>query len=115
MAQPVTEQPPVVLVDFLIHVDTYGDLYHRIFTEPGYGVVLARLRAQMIAAIERVADETSADRPHDLPLHFLASGIAGSMLGMLGAWLDETPRASPQDAARWTWAVLPLPREAPRD
>lgn len=101
--------PPSVLVDFLVHVDTYGDLYQRVFTEPGYGVVLARLRAQMIDAIERVADEASADRPRDLPLHFLASGIAGAMLGMLGSWLDETPRASPTNAARWMWAVIPLP------
>ena len=105
-------EPPTVLVDFLVHVDTYADLYQRIFTEPGYGVVLARLRAQMIAAIERVAEDTSDDRATDLPLHFLASGIAGAMVGILGAWLNDTPRASALDAARWTWSILPLPHGA---
>lgn len=108
-------EPPAALVDFLEHVDTCADLYQRIFHEPGYGVVLARLRAQMIHAIERVAD-ADTERPLDLPLTFLASGIAGAMLGMLGAWLDETPRASAHDAARWTWAIIPLPpgaRDAP--
>jgi AcrR family transcriptional regulator len=103
------DEPPAALTDFLVHVDTYADLYRRIFTEPGYGIVLARLREQTISAIERIAPEAStgdADRP---PLEFVAAGIAGAVIGMLGAWLDAEPRAAPDAAARWVWTLIPLP------
>ena len=102
-------EPPVVLVEFLSHMETYAELYHRVFTEPGYGVALARLRAHMIAGIERVAEHSDHGHAPDVPVHFVAAGVAGSILGMLGAWLDEDPRANAIDAARWIWAVVPLP------
>jgi len=105
-------EPPEALVDFLAHVYDLADLYRRIFTEPGYGVALARLRVHMIQAIERLADASPTDRAPDAPAGFVAAGVAGSILGMVGAWLESEPLASPREVARWAWAVVPLPTGA---
>ena len=101
------DEPPQPLVDFLTHLDEYAELYARIFTEPGYGVVLARLRTHIIDAITRLIDEHRPDLAAAAPMDFIAAGIAGSLLGMIGTWLDSHPRATPAQASRWMWAVVP--------
>jgi len=106
-------EPPAALTEFLEHVDAYAGLYHRVFTEPGYGVVLARLRANMIAAIERLAEARPAvGSPKvvpGVPVTFVAAGVAGSILGVLGAWLDDEKRVTAAELAGWIWAIVPLP------
>jgi len=100
-------KPPLPLVEFLGHVDEYADLYRRIFTAPGYGIVLARLRTHIIDAITRLIGEHSPHLTKKAPVEFVAAGIAGSLLGMIGTWLDSEPRTDPTQAARWMWAVVP--------
>jgi AcrR family transcriptional regulator len=101
--------PPQALVDFLVHVDELGDMYLRIFTEPGYGVVYARLRETLTDAIIRRAREIGARPVNAAPLEFIAAGVAGSILGVMGAWLRSDPRSDPAEAARWIWALVPRP------
>lgn len=102
----VGPEPPAPLVGFLAHVGEHADLYQRVFTEPGYGVVIARLREHVSAAISRLAADPSRVPVHDAPVDFMAAGIAGAIMGMLGSWLGDTPRASPEQAARWMWEVV---------
>jgi hypothetical protein len=42
----------------------------------------------------------------DLPQDVVAAGVAGSVLGVLGVWLEREPRPSPDVAAVWIWRVL---------
>jgi len=105
----VSPQPPSALSDFLAHVDEHADLYGRIFTEPGYGVVLARLRKHMETAIERLASDTGRVTRPDAPLALVSAGVAGAILGMMAAWLESDPRAKPATAAQWIWELVPRP------
>jgi len=105
------DEAPDVLVGYLRHVDQHADLYRRVFLEPGYGVVLARLRQHVHDAVHEIAD-AAADRPREVPLEVVAAGVAGSVIGVIGAWLQREPRDSPEDAALWVWRVVlgpPIP------
>ncbi|GMA34671.1 MULTISPECIES: TetR/AcrR family transcriptional regulator [Demequina] len=95
---------PTVLIDFLAHIEAHADLYHRVFTEPGYGVVLARLRAHVYEAIVSTAE--SKGLAPDIPADILAAGVAGSIVGVIGAWLERDPRPPSADAALWVWQVI---------
>jgi AcrR family transcriptional regulator len=109
---PESAEPPLALVEFFAHVDDYAGLYRRIFTEPGYGAALARLRGHAVDAIEHRVALVPGGVPIDAPVTFISAGIAGSILGMIGAWLESEARATPADAARWAWAVVPRPPAA---
>lgn len=102
-------EPPAALIEFLTHADAHAGLYRRVFTEPGYGVVVARLRARLMEAVEERAKAPDAVRADGVPSSFIAAGLAGSILGMLGAWLGEQPHANPAHAARWIWDVVRPP------
>ncbi|GIG53487.1 TetR/AcrR family transcriptional regulator [Demequina activiva] len=103
--------PPRALVDFLAHIDTHADLYRRVFLEPGYGVVLARLREHIHRAVHGAAQESARKDP-EVPLDVLAAGVAGSIIGVIGAWLGREPHASVDEAALWVWRVLLGPADA---
>ncbi|WP_084039455.1 TetR/AcrR family transcriptional regulator [Demequina sp. NBRC 110053] len=100
-----SDEPPKVLVDFLAHVDAHAALYARVFLEPGYGVVLARLREHVRVAVRDVVD--GSPRPQrEVPTDVIAAGVAGSIVGVLGAWLEREPRESPAIVAGWVMAVV---------
>ena len=107
--------PPEVLVSFLAHIDQNHDLYLRVFTEPGYGAVLARLRYKMREAIRGLAPTAEEIIPRSVPVDTVAAGITGLVLGVIGEWLAMEGRPGPAAAARWIWEiVLGLPGLAPR-
>lgn len=97
-------QPPVVLVSFLHHIALHGDLYQQVFTEPGYGVVLARLRQHVHDWVEKAAGAPGVST--DIPLNVVAAGLAGSIIGVMGEWLQGYPRASVEEAAGWVWKLV---------
>src|SRR5690606_4679709 len=103
-------EPPLVLVNFLQHIALHGDLYQQVFTEPGYGVVLARLRMHIQEWVFEAAGTPGV--PSDVPLNVVAAGLAGSIIGVLGEWLQGSPRASVDDAARWVWTLVVGPPRA---
>ncbi len=102
---PTAPLAPEVLVEFLQHIETHADLYSRVFTEPGYGVVLARLRDQLHVAIMAAAEGHESHQV-DVPPDVVAAGVAGSIIGVIGAWLSREDRPPAVEAAQWVWVVL---------
>lgn len=98
--------PPEALVLFLDHIDTHAALYVRVFTEPGYGAVLARLRLKTREAIRGLAPEAGDVIPREVPVDAVAAGITGLVLGVIGEWLALDPRPSAREAATWIWRVV---------
>ena len=98
-------EPPRALGDFLAHVDTHAALYRRVFLEPGYGVVLSRLRQYIHRAVHEATTAAVGDN-REVPLDVLAAGVAGSIIGVIGAWLAREPHASADEAALWVWRVI---------
>ncbi len=103
-------EPPAVLVNFLEHIANYGDLYQQVFTEPGYGVVLARLRMHIRDWVFEAAHAPGVST--EVPLNVVAAGLAGSIIGVMGEWLQGHPRASVQEVAGWIWSLIVGPRQA---
>lgn len=101
--------PPLVLVKFLQHISVHGDLYQQVFTEPGYGVVLTRLRKHIHDWVVEAAGAPGVST--DVPLNVIAAGLAGSIIGVIGEWLQGEPRASVDVAAGWVWALVVGPRK----
>lgn len=111
----VSADPPQALLAFLAHVEAHADLYARVFSEPGYGAVLARLRANAREAIRGLAPAAEPVMPRDVPVDVAAAGITGLVLGVIGEWLAMEDRPSAAEASRWIWRiVLGLPGTAPR-
>ncbi|WP_062076671.1 TetR/AcrR family transcriptional regulator [Demequina globuliformis] len=102
---PAAERAPAVLVDFISHVDAHAEVYRRVFTEPGYGVVLSRLREHLHHAILAAAEHDDA-HAIDVPAQVVAAGVAGSIIGVIGAWLSLDERPDAAEAAQWVWTVL---------
>ncbi|WP_430867389.1 TetR/AcrR family transcriptional regulator [Demequina aurantiaca] len=102
----LTVDPPEVLVGFIEHIDQYADLYRSVFSEPGWGVVLMRLRQHVRDAIVDVAARDETASPRDVPVEVVAAGVAGSIIGVLGAWLLTEPRPPASEAAMWVWRVI---------
>lgn len=103
-------EPPPVLVNFLQHIAGHGDLYQQVFTEPGYGVVLARLRSHIYEWVKEAAGAPGVSS--EVPLNVVAAGLAGSIIGVIGEWLQGQPRASVHEAAQWIWSLVVGPRQA---
>lgn len=103
-------EPPAVLVNFLHHIALHGDLYQQVFTEPGYGVVLARLRSHIHDWVFEAAGAPGVST--EVPLNVVAAGLAGSIIGVMGEWLGGFPRASVDEAARWIWSLIVGPHQA---
>ncbi|WP_159449652.1 TetR/AcrR family transcriptional regulator [Demequina sp. NBRC 110057] len=101
---PTAPDAPPVLVDFLAHIEAHAALYHRVFTEPGYGAVVVRLRAHIHEAILTAA-EANGLAPQ-MPVDILAAGVSGSIVGVIGAWLERDPRPPSTQAAQWVWEVI---------
>lgn len=104
-------EPPAVLVNFLEHISLHGDLYQQVFTEPGYGVVLARLRTHIQDWVFEAAGAPGVST--EVPLNVVAAGLAGSIIGVIGEWLQGHPRASVHEAARWVWVLVVGPHQTP--
>ncbi|WP_062069356.1 TetR/AcrR family transcriptional regulator [Demequina sediminicola] len=101
----LTDEPPQALVTFLGHIDEHADLYRRVFTEPGYGIVLARLRGHIHDAVLRTEQSGEPGRT-EVPAEVMAAGVAGAVVGVVGTWLVREPREDAGVASQWMWHVL---------
>src|SRR5690606_25325553 len=92
----LTAGPPAALVKFLEHIEEHAVIYRRIFVGTGSGAALARLRQHIYAATEEFARQTHHDDDLIAPIDVVAAGVAGSMVGVIGAWLsrDNMPPAA---------------------
>ncbi|WP_084125829.1 TetR/AcrR family transcriptional regulator [Demequina sp. NBRC 110054] len=101
--------PPALLIDFLSHIADNPDIYRQALTGTASGAVIVRLRARVADMIRQDAPERVMvpDPEHDgVPLEVLSAGVAGTVLGVITAWLDRDPLESPEVAAGWAWAAL---------
>ena len=98
-----TREPPLPLVVFLEHIEVNAEVYRQVFSDPGSGVVLARLRAQVNAAVH---DVVAKQGDAAIPVDMVAAGVAGTVLGVMGAWLAREPLPSAQQAAAWIWGAI---------
>ncbi|WP_062380023.1 TetR/AcrR family transcriptional regulator [Demequina pelophila] len=106
--------PPAVLVSFLAHLDQNHAVYGRVFTEPGYGAVLARLRTTMRESIRGLAPVAERVMPRTVPVDIAAAGVTGLVLGVIGEWLALEDRPGPEVAAAWIWhTALGMPGLSP--
>ncbi len=101
-----SDEPPEALVVFLRHIEENADLYARVFTEPGYGAVLSRLRANARDAIRDLAPVAEPIVPRSVPVDVVAAGITGLVLGVIGEWLTMADRPRADDAATWIWRIV---------
>ncbi|WP_062519933.1 TetR/AcrR family transcriptional regulator [Demequina silvatica] len=99
-------EPPAVLVSYLEHIAEHRDLYRRVYTEPGYGAVLARLRAHMMDAIRGAATQVGSLTPLGAPVEVVAAGVSGTVVGVIGAWLQLEEQVPPAEAALWVWRIV---------
>ena len=100
------EGPPAALLSYLRHLDEHADVYRRVLGEHGSPVVTERLRARIEAAVSETIQQSSAHVFPGLPVDVVAAGIAGSVLGVLSAWVTRDPRPSPETAGEWVWRIL---------
>ncbi|WP_062307471.1 TetR/AcrR family transcriptional regulator [Demequina subtropica] len=98
--------PPEPLVRFLEHVEAHADLYRRVFTEPGYGAVLTRLRLRSREAIRDLAPDVDEISRKRLPVDVVAAGLTGLVLGVVGEWLLAEDRPPAAEAAGWIWSIV---------
>ncbi|MBC7299313.1 MAG: TetR/AcrR family transcriptional regulator, partial [Demequina sp.] len=95
--------PPAPLVTFLEHVEANADLYRGAFSHPGSTVVLSRLRENISLAVHDLADRR-ADQT--VPLDMVAAGVAGTVIGVMSAWMARDPLPPARDAAVWIWLTI---------
>jgi AcrR family transcriptional regulator len=100
------EGPPAALLSYLRHLDEHADVYRRVLGEHGSPIVTGRLRARIEAAVSETISQSQTGAFAGVPLDVVAAGIAGSVLGVLSAWLDRDPRPSPETAGDWVWRIL---------
>ncbi len=108
----LTAGPPAALYRFLEHIEEHAAIYRRIFVGSGSGVALARLRQHIYAATEEVARQAHRDHELIAPIDIVAAGVAGSIVGVIGAWLSREHISPAADAAQWIWAVVLGPSAA---
>jgi AcrR family transcriptional regulator len=100
------EGPPAALLSYLHHLDEHAAVYRRVLGEHGSAVVTERLRSRIEAAVSETIQQSSAHVFQGLPVDVVAAGVAGSVLGVLSAWVARDPRPSPETAGDWVWRIL---------
>ncbi|MDN4472909.1 TetR/AcrR family transcriptional regulator [Demequina zhanjiangensis] len=97
--------PPAVLVDFLSHISLNVDIYRQALTGAASGAVIVRMRARVSEMIRESAPAVGFEVDR-LPVDVMSAGVAGSVLGVITAWLEREPLEPPAVAAEWAWAAL---------
>lgn len=106
----LTDGPPDVLQHFLEHIEANASIYRQVFLGAGSGLALTRLSSHIVSAIEGVAFAAHQAKPMRAPVEVIAAGVAGSMVGVIGAWLEREPLPPASEATQWAWAVMNGPR-----
>jgi AcrR family transcriptional regulator len=99
-AVPGDTAPPELVLRYTRHVFAHAALYRLALGEHGSSIAVARLRNR-IAALAMTGYA---------PVEIAAASVAGSLLGMLTAWLESTDPVPPEQVAVWIWNALARPR-----
>lgn len=107
-AEPGAEGHPLELVQrYTRHVAEHASLYRRALGEHGSPIAVARLRRRIASVARRgFAIYGHDDEALGLPVELAAASVAGSLLGMIGAWLESADPAPPDQLAAWIWKTL---------
>lgn len=107
--------PPEIFVRYARHVTENVELYRRALGDHGSPVattrLLQRLTAMAAAGIEMYGWD-DGDGAGAVPADIAAGGLAGSLLGVIVAWLRRDPLDPPEVMARWAWSTLTRGRPA---
>lgn len=94
---------------FLGHIFEHARVYRRVLGPTGSPLAADRVRDR----VEQIVRAGLAGHPElarlDVPIEILASGVAGSAIGVVRAWLDDDEPAPVATAARWVWLMLAGP------
>ncbi|GMA29155.1 TetR/AcrR family transcriptional regulator [Arenivirga flava] len=99
-------EPPQALIAYLRHFDANAEVYRRVLGPHGSAVASDRLHASIEALAASALAQTGTDAFTDVPLDVAAAGLAGSVVGVLRAWIAREPRPSVEEGAGWIWQVL---------
>ncbi|APU15877.1 MULTISPECIES: TetR/AcrR family transcriptional regulator [Actinoalloteichus] len=101
-----TPTMPSELITYLEHIAANAAVYRRVLGEHGSTVVTARLRQRVELIVRDAVGAAHSPAHTDLPVDVVASGIAGSALGVITAWIARDPLPPPDVAADWLWRML---------
>lgn len=101
------QDPPPQLRRYLEHVAGNADLYRRALGMHGSPIAMMRLRDRITALVLTGIELNGPGADRSLvPVEIAAASISGSIYGLLLAWLEREPLASPDVAAEWMWRAL---------
>ena len=102
-----TDETPEVLVRYATHVAENIGLYRSALGEHGSPVAVTRLRRRIGAlALEGLELHGSPPALAGIPQTIAAAALAGSVIGVLVAWLERDPLPPADDAASWVWSAV---------
>jgi AcrR family transcriptional regulator len=102
---------PELILRYTRHVFTHAALYRRALGEHGSSIAVARLRNRIASlAMIGYAQFGQEEESLGLPVEIAAASVAGSLLGMLTAWLESADPAPPEQVSTWIWNALAHPR-----
>ncbi|PVU82974.1 TetR/AcrR family transcriptional regulator [Cellulomonas sp. WB94] len=105
------DPPPELLLRYTRHVFAHAALYRLALGEHGSSIAVARLRNRIAVVVMAGYAQYGQDEGDlGMPVELAAASIAGSLLGMLIAWLESTDPVPPEQMAVWIWNALARPR-----
>jgi len=101
------DQPPEVMVRYALLLAENLDLYRDALGPHGSAVAVARLHVRFRELIlEAMTQIGGTPAVADIPPQILAAAMAGSVIGVFGAWIQLDPLPPADDAARWAWSTV---------
>ncbi|MFK4730465.1 TetR/AcrR family transcriptional regulator [Agromyces mediolanus] len=101
-----TGRPPAGMAHFLTHFADHAELYRRALGPRGSALVAARLRNRVAGLVREGVEHTHSHAFDDMPLELAAAGIAGSIVGVITAWLELDPLPDVDVAGEWVWRMV---------
>ena len=99
--------PPALVLRYAQHVHENSALYRQALGERGSTIAVVRLRRRIASVAASGYAMFSRDEADlGMPIAIAAGSIAGSLLGILGAWLESADPAPPEQVAEWIWSAL---------
>jgi len=99
--------PPALVLRYAQHVSENAELYRQALGEHGSTIAVVRLRHRIASVAASGFAMFSRDEADlGMPIEIAASSIAGSLLGILSAWLESADPAPPELVAAWIWSAL---------
>ena len=99
-------EPPQALEAYLRHFDQHAELYRRVLGDHGSAVAVARLSRRIEQLAFGALESTGTDAFPGVPIDVAAAGLAGTVVGVLRAWVARDPRPPVEECAEWLWQVL---------